>query len=197
MVLVFCSSAQSYPEDKCSNKGFTCPYFFLTTRNAGLRYNIGYVKGHKKWSTNGKIFCAAKDLKLCVLHLPERKARGEIFVEYEYLKWEKMLAAKNDCLIHQTEPEQESITGSWNQRNSSRLRSPAVGLICHWKCWLLYFLMLSNAGHLSARLFSPAEVEIEHKAGVKGCCMEFVWYGGSGEVTKCSFWSYNFYLEIQ
>lgn len=43
-----------------------------------------------------------------------------MFVEYEYLKWEKMLAAKNDCLIHQTEPEQESITESWNQRNASR-----------------------------------------------------------------------------
>lgn len=69
-----------------------------------------------KWKD---IPCSKRFEVLCVA-LTSEKSRREIFVRYEYLKWEKTLAAKNEYLIHQAEPEQESITWSWNQRNSSR-----------------------------------------------------------------------------
>lgn len=38
-------------------------------------------------------------------------------------------------------------------------------------------LMLPDAEHISARPFSPAYVEIEHKAFVRGCCMKFAMVG--------------------
>lgn len=173
------------------------PSFFLTMRNAGPDYNMGYVKGHKKWSANGKIFHATKDLKLCVLHLAERGARGEIFVEYEYLKWKKVLAARNGCLIHQTGPEQESITVSWNQRKWSRNKAQISNSGADLPLEVLASLPLDVTWRWThfCKTFQPSICGNRAQGECEGLLHE-ICHGRSGKVTKYSFWSCNFYLKI-